>query len=232
MWDGTSRSLVIANGGFLSLLALAMAREAVTAAGGSGMKPIAYLPSLGGATATVKRDAAIRQADLFDAELVEAPVPSQAASAVGEAQTRLLVAAAYAATARQAALVVWPVRAGAGDEVDVTQAARALDRALLLTRLVALDADEHHQPAIRIEAPFADLSDRQVADLALDLDLPVRECWWWRDGYIDRLNRMGAEHARADAALRPAEAEGWDEFKRWMTALRAAGWAAATEART
>lgn len=231
MWDGTSRSLVIANGGFLSLLALAMAREAVTAAGGTGERPIAYLPALCGPTAGLKRAAAVRQADLFDAELVEAPVPSQAASAVGEAQTRLLLAAAYAATSRNAAMVLWPVRAGVADDVDVTQASQAVDRALLLTRLVAIDADEHHQPGIRIETPFVDLSDRQVADLALDLDLPVRECWWWRDAYIERLNRMGPEHSRADAGVRPAEAEAWDEFRRWMLALRTAGWASGTEAR-
>jgi len=230
VWDGSSRTLVIANGGFLSLLALAMAREAVTAAGG-GERPIAYLPSLTGPAASPKRAAAVRQADLFDAELVDAPVPSQAASAVGEAQTRLLLAAAYAAVARHAAVVVWPVRAGMGDDVDVPHAARAADRALLITRLVALDADEHHLPSIRIEAPFIDLSDRQVADLALDLDLPVRECWWWHDAYVERLNRLGAGHVRADASMRPAEAEAWDEFRRWMSALRAAGWAADTEAR-
>lgn len=225
MWDGSSRTLVIANGGFLSLLALAMAREAVTAAGG-GPRPIAYLPSLAGPTASIKKAAAIRQADLFDAELVEAPVASQAASAVGEAQTRLLLAAACAAVARQASMVVWPVRAGAGDEVDVPRASLAADRALLITRLVALDAEEHHVPSIRVEAPFIDLTDRQVADLALDLDLPVRECWWWHDAYIERLNRLGPEHVRADASTRPAEAEAWDEFRRWMSALRAAGWAA------
>jgi hypothetical protein len=221
---------VIANGGFLSLLALAMAREAV-AAGGGGERPIAYLPSLTGATAGLKRAAAARQAELLDAELIEAPVPSQAASAVGEAQTRLLLSAAYAATARQASVVIWPVRAGVGDEVDVPQAGRAADRALLVTRLVALDAEEHRQPAIRIEAPFLDLSDRQVADLALDLDIPLRECWWWQDAYVERMNRLGPEHTRADAKLRPAEAEAWDEFRRWMSAVRAAGWAADTGAK-
>src|SRR5205814_1142018 len=31
---------------------------------------------------------------------------------------------------------------------------------------------------VEVQAPYADLTDSQVADLILDMDLPIWTCWW------------------------------------------------------
>jgi hypothetical protein len=229
MDDPHGRTLIIANGGLLSLLAMAAAREAVLAAAlPDALRPVALLPHLQGPTAEARRAAALRHADLYDLELVESPVPGQASAAVGESQTHLLTHAAYLAASRGLACVVWPVRAGSGDDIDLHHAAKACDRAVLIARLVALDADEHGVVSIRVETPFLDLADRQIADVAIDLAVPARECWWWKDAYLARLERVGPGDDRGDTGLRPGEPEAWAEFRRWVTALRESGWASLT----
>ena len=35
-------------------------------------------------------------------------------------------------------------------------------------------------PSIRIKTPLADLSARQLAEVALDLNVPIELCWWWK----------------------------------------------------
>ena len=58
-----------------------------------------------------------------------------------------------------------PATGAAGDSLDLDQIAQITDRAGLVSRLVAIDADVHSVPSIRIETPYADFSDRQIADL-------------------------------------------------------------------
>lgn len=240
MDDPQGRTLIIANGGLLSLIAMAAAREAVLAgAARDARRPVVMTPALEGPTAPARRNAVARQADLYDLELLDAPVPGQAvggsqagpASAqplVGESQSRLLMHAAYAAASRGLMSVVWPVRAGQGEAIDLEQAAKACDRAVLIARIAGLDADEHGVASIRVQTPFLDLTDRQIADLALDLAVPANECWWWKDAYLARLERTGPNDERGDAGLRPGEPEAWAEFRRWVPTLRECGWAAAT----
>jgi len=71
---------------------------------------------------------------------------------------------------------VWPVHVGA----DLEGMDRALARARLVERLVNLDLPQEHEgePPLRIETPLLDLTDRQIAELAADLDAPLDVCWW------------------------------------------------------
>jgi hypothetical protein len=62
----------------------------------------------------------------------------------------------------------------------------------------------------RIQVPYADLTDRQLADLVLDMDLPIWTCWWWGLARGPR-NVGGAEVARA-------------EYEKWDELLKEAGW--------
>jgi hypothetical protein len=113
----------------------------------------------------------------------------------------MLLEAGRAAIELGAGRVVWSVHAGVPgrpEELDLDAASREADRALLVTRLLALDAESHGVQSIRIEPPLADLTDRQLVELALDLDAPIRLCGWWSD-------------------------VGSDEHARWMGALDACG---------
>lgn len=93
--------------------------------------------------------------------------------------------------------IVWAFDNAPGESgpesVPLDAASRTLDRCILLERL-ALNEIGHE---ILIEAPYADLSDTQLAEIALDLGVPLRACWWW-----------GSDE--------PAD--------RWRTALDRAGW--------
>lgn len=93
-----------------------------------------------------------------------------------------LVAATMAAAARGFDRLIWPIHAGVAGkptEMDLDAASSHVDRALLVTRLVAMDADQHHCPSIIVETPYADFSDRQLAELALDMGAPFRKAPWW-----------------------------------------------------
>lgn len=100
--------------------------------------------------------------------------------------TLLLYHAARHAAAAGAEQLVWPAhpapdpsRPGAIDRI-----ASAIDRATLVSRLVNLDAwssPAPGSPEIQIDAPLADLSDVQVADLVADMELPIDACWFWAD---------------------------------------------------
>jgi hypothetical protein len=134
------------------------------------------------------------------------PWEEAAAGGGGGGVSQGLLAAAYVAAAHRCDRVVWPVQSPAPvsgeDDVDLDRIAADVDRALLVSRLVALDADEHGRPGLRIETPYVDLSDRQLAELAFDMDVPVHLCWWWE-------GESGAA-----------------ERERWLGTLRAVGWRA------
>lgn len=87
---------------------------------------------------------------------------------------------------------------------DTDRASQTITRSLLVERLAALDAGPH---PVQLRAPYADLTDRQLADLMIDMDLPVWTCWWW-----------GATNDQPHAH---------QELTRWTTLLRDTGWGGA-----
>lgn len=219
--------LVLADGGLAGLLAIAAAREAVAAfhamPRGAGDEPrpmVMFLPR--DAAQTDLRAAAVRrQAARYDLELVAAPMGVGGLMGGGEtglADSIALSLAAGLATAAGVPEVVWPAffgRAAEPDHVDLDALARACDRAVLATRMAALDAHEHRVPSIRIKTPYADLSARQLAELALDLNVPIESCWWWGGANL----AGGMESAATSAAIR--------ERHEWTAVLASMGWRSA-----
>ena len=57
------------------------------------------------------------------------------------------------------------------------------------SRLVGLDSDRHRCASIRVDTPYADFSDRQLAELALDLGTPFRMAPWWNDASNEEYRR-------------------------------------------
>ena len=185
--------LVLADGGLAGLVAIAAAREAVSAyhapvpAGQETPRPmVMFVPRE--ASQTDLRSTAVRaQAQKYDVEVVAAPLGvgglNIQSGDSGLADSISLSLAAGLATAAGYPEVVWPAHfgePGEPDEVGLDAAARAVDRAALATRLAALDSEEHRVPSIRIKTPLADLSARQLAEVALDLNVPIELCWWWK----------------------------------------------------
>lgn len=185
--------LVLADGGLAGLVAIAAAREAVSAyhtplpAGQETPRPmVMFVPR--DANQTDLRVGAVRvQAQRYDVEVVSAPLGVGGLNIQngdsGLADSISLSLAAGLATAAGYPEVIWPVsfgHPGEPDDVELDGLARAVDRAALATRLAALDSDEHGVPSIRIKTPLADLSARQLAEVALDLNVPIELCWWWK----------------------------------------------------
>lgn len=201
--------MVVSDGGLTSLLACALAREAATTGQTTVTKrpPGVLFAPEGNETNLTRRQAVERHARLYQLaspdQLGELRGPG--AHGLGQAETLRLVNAAYFAARHDFEIVVWPVQLG-GEPGDVERVGRAADRALLVTRLVSLDAEEHGRPGIRVETPFVDLSDRQVIELAMDLNVPVDACWWWSDA-------TGARGAEAER-----------ERARWTAVMRDLGW--------
>jgi len=143
-----------------------------------------------------------RLADVEGWPVVRASMPELGDSiAPGVRESIGLMVCAHAAAVEGFSRVVWPATAGLGEGLDLDRLAAIVDRAMLCGRVVAIDANGHGQPAIHIEAPYADLTDRQIADLALDLSVPLEGCWWWggqdaatelaRARWMPRLVEMG-----------------------------------------
>lgn len=224
MSRSAERTLVLCDGSIYSLLACAaVAEDAMRREAAGRGKVLLFPPSINGDDA--RERAMSRQADLFGLEAVkrlsvqsrpEADTGSPAEGSTsgtqslspatdGELETLALLSATYLAARAGCTRVLWPINAAVGESLDLDRIAQAHDRALLVSRLVALDAVVHAVPGIHVETPYVDLTDRQIADLAIDMDLPLDACWWWRDPLLA-------------------------ERKRWMEVLKNAGWVAATSA--
>lgn len=227
-----ARTLVLFDGDLPSVLALAYAAEEAAipsrrpAAARAGRPapapgrdrptshdpapaPLAY-PAFFGLADARERDAALtRCLDLLS--IVRAPDDNPGLSprpdSAGEDQSRLLVHAGYLAVALACDRVVWPVQFGEDLRTETPSLARvaaAIDRALLTTRLVALDIDASGlQP--EIQTPFVDLSDHQIAEMVIDIEAPLAGCWWW-------------------GGTSPAALAAQDH---WGTLLRSLGWGGA-----
>ncbi len=89
----------------------------------------------------------------------------------------VLLASAIAGARLGCDSVVWAAHCastGSDVEVDIDRVAEAIDRATLVGRLASLEA----RAEIEVQTPFVDLSDRQIADLAVDMGVEPSMCWW------------------------------------------------------
>ena len=199
------KTLILHDGGMGALLACGIASEAaLLGAGASGTSPEVGAVLFGASTAGTRDRAAavLKQCEKLGVTVHEMkPLPVGGAGPKQEVLE--LVHTTYAAAALGYERVLWPATGTLGDSIDLDRVAQIADRGLLVGRLVALDAREHGVPSIRVETPWADFTDRQVADLVCDMELPVEACWFW-----------GVE----------ADAEAERERRRWESALGAGGW--------
>ncbi len=191
------RTLVLCDASLPGLVACAMASEERALANGRADVGVLGFPFTPEAEASVR--AIAEQYGLGQ------PLPRLAGGATlpvegGEREVYELLAATYAGVRAGFDRILWPATAGVSDGVDIDRIAQIADRALLVGRLVAVDAAAHACPSIHIETPLADFTDRQLADLALDMEVPVEACWWWRN----------------DAGI--------PERRRWSNALHSMGW--------
>lgn len=196
---GVPTGLVMLDGDLPGLLACAAASRADRLVGpGDRRGSSAWVqPGLDPATEA----SALRQAEFFGLAMIEAERRGTDSSRdAAWTETAALLAASRAAVESGLHAVVWPIHAGR--ELDLDRAARAVDRALLASRLASLDAEALGLGAVEVHTPYADFTSEQVAELALDMDLPLRLCWWWDEP--------------GDAARRAREA--------WLEALESVGW--------
>jgi hypothetical protein len=192
--------LIISDGGVTSLLACGAAADRSRAGAGSPASAI-WVASAGSEGGSDIRASAERQAELFGFELVAEPgveLPAGEVDRVAEVDVLRLLRAGLIAARRGLAQVIVPANAGA--ELSLDETGRIIDRVLLVSRLVSLEVGSAASPVM--VAPYADLTDAQIADLILDMDLPIWTCWWWGG-------------ASAEAAA---------ERERWTVAMRKAGW--------
>lgn len=88
--------------------------------------------------------------------------------------TRVLLAACEEALRLGCASVLWPVHHG---EDTRTMCAEA-DRARLLGLLVGVDASGGQARTPALDTPYLDMTLHQIADLAVDSDVPLTPGWW------------------------------------------------------
>ncbi len=164
--------------------------------------PLAWVT---GPTRSMAHHAVRAQADILSLDLLDRDWIGSDGS--GPGQSLALLTIAQQAAVMGLRRVVWAVQFPLlGAEPDLDRIAATVDRCLLISRLVSLDLWDHPNPAVpevRIETPLVDLSDPQIADLALDLGVPISAAWWI-DGVGD-----------------PAQAE----QRRWLPLLAELGWA-------
>lgn len=158
------------------------------------------------------------------AELLEAPILG--VSNPADPSTLLLAAARHAAAAG-ATRLIWPIAVDA----DLDQLTTEADRAVLISRLIALEPDLGPAAGagrFEVQTPLLDLSDAQVAEVAIDLDVPVWRCWWWPATGAGRTGPLTCSEVSASQdgpSLSPPVLEAAKALaQRWTTALRAVGW--------
>ena len=122
-------------------------------------------------------------------------------------QTRLLTEAAYLALESGIKRVIWPLRVAQNHPNRIKAIGDAIDRAMLVSRTVSLDATPDTAPEVVIETPFIDLTDAQLIDLTRDLSLPIESCWWSTAQTIELAQQRKADwdaiNNRSAAQLEP-----------------------------
>jgi hypothetical protein len=128
-----------------------------------------------GALDVVSMRAAERLAETAQfAEIIQGQVP---VASRGLEASAMLLSAGEATLARRSERLVWPIQLGGElyDDVRVSEGVMATDRALLTARLLSVDSTG---PGLVIETPMLDLTDRQLIELAADIDAPVGLARW------------------------------------------------------
>ncbi len=167
------------------------------------------------------RAAIERQALLSGLGLLTAEPPVRVDGSGAPGQNALLLSACLLAIGRGLSRVVWPVQLGCDNSQAVID---AMDRANVISHLAAIDLPRVPGPggpaSIRIESPFADFSDAQLLDLAVDLGAPLPRpvrgeaafaggqgaCWWCERtgprlcGVCGECGRWGVAWAKFDPA--------------------------------
>ena len=182
--DSDITRLVISNGDLPGLVAAMIASEdTVRRDTVHAGHPVVWAGTAQGAKAAERQASSLGLRTIRRKPGVSAPSGSPDESLrTGEGANRLLMDAATAALSLRCPLVVWPVLPAGPASAEpalVELIAAAVSRATLVSRLVSLDAPMVGLPEIRIETPFVDLTDQQLADLACDLGVRFEECWWW-----------------------------------------------------
>lgn len=208
-----AHAMVVSDGGLVSLIACVAAKERVLAStpDASHLLPVIWASITPGPTSRARAHAIEAQATTLGLEVV---IPSSDAAnttnSAGERATRELMDAAFAAVSRGCGSLVLSDRHADGDMVDLSSVAATIDRAMLVSRLVSLDMPTD-AGSFEIESPYVDLSDRQVAELAIDLGAPIQLCWWWHSEL-----REGKPDAASAIFKR--------EHERWTMVLAQCGW--------
>lgn len=211
-----TRTLVLSDGDLPAIVAIGLALDA---AGRQGRVEVLSDPYAAGGELALQKVRALADAQAIKAH--DADRERGGGDDSGLDRSSRLLAAARAAVGLGAAKLVVPWQAvdadtAKADDPDrqptVQTLTRELDRQLLVTRLVTLDAAEHGIASFEVDAPLADLTDVQVADLAMDLDAPIWRAWWWEASTSRRVRD-------ADVAERAKACR-----QRWASALGRVGW--------
>lgn len=117
-----------------------------------------------------------------------------------EADLKRLLEASFRAVREGFDVLVYPAHGGP----DHRRVVRIVDAGVHASGLASLG-----DRLLRVETPYADLSDRQLADLAVDMDLPVWMCSWAvgpspdRDRWVAILKEAGwiGDPLRADPTI-------------------------------
>ncbi len=164
-----SGTILLSDGDVGSLVALTHACERLASEPDGAVRP----PVLVAPIASRDRSgvsAIRRQAALFGAEV-------HAAFEEAGRDADLLLKAGRLAIELGRREVVWPAHAGVPvnpDQIDLERASTIANMGLLVERLLGLESAD----APTISCPFADLSDRQLAELSVDLGLLPGDVWW------------------------------------------------------
>lgn len=203
-------TLILHDGGMAALLACGIAREAALLGAGATGTPAAVGAVLFGTAGNARGRAAavLRQCETLGVTMHDVAQLSLSPDTPRREVHELLHMTGLAATLGYER-VLWPTSGALGDSIDLDRVAAIVDRGLLVGRLVALDARDHGVPSIRVETPYADFTDRQIADLVCDMELPADQCWFW------------------GPSTNGPEADAERERRRWESALGAVGWSRA-----
>lgn len=201
--------LVIIDGDLSSIVGAAMARDELL--GSTGHRGWAAVAPGTGSAASLRRAASIEIADAFGLAVALQQKPE-------ESQNQLLLRSVETARERNCRRVSWPIHAGGAGVVDLDEAARCVHRAALASRMVQLAAAD--ESPILVRAELIDLADEQIADLALDVDAPVRLAWWWDATLV---GRFANDRLPQEQSLDTVSRMKLNQIRRWLPVLMDAG---------
>lgn len=197
------RCVILTDAGIESLLACAMASEQqqIAAADPSILLPACWSWDghdeidllISAIDPAIIQQAGLFGLDIFPDQALYPPddIALHTVAERGLLQSRMLLEAAHLALRSGIRRVVWPVRAMHPGRTEtmtqmVDEIATLIDRALLASRLVSLDASPDTAVEVVIETPFVDLSNEQIAEMALDIAAPIDACWWHNARSLER----------------------------------------------